>query len=209
MYMAGYSAYHRSLAHLNHQITQQLTHRSRDIWHGNVNMILNTRRCDGKFWDLVKKYLIHPRVPYTTSQILRNPSLSSLENVFGESNELDDSNDEVEKANECGEPSVKEKRTIFPKRCGTRSHYLRQHGKKKQAKRNKELSLRDNDLLARLVQSYLDEVNDINFWRWISILEILLESYVSRHLLDHEVLKEKEVKNHDPKETYAKNLAVN
>lgn len=117
-------------------------------------------------------------VPYTTSQILRNPSLSSLENVFGgsrpqhfenapnfnsppglpmsietpdvvnhledsnnniESNELDDSNDEVENANECGEPSVKEKRTIFPKRCGTGSHYLRQHGKKKQAKRNKEL----------------------------------------------------------------------
>ncbi|KAH0717388.1 hypothetical protein KY285_013419 [Solanum tuberosum] len=117
-------------------------------------------------------------VPYTMSQILRNSSLSSLENVFGgswpqhfenapnfnsspglpksietpevvnhledsnnniESNELDDSNDEVENANECGEPSVKEKRTIFPKRCGTRSHYLRQHGKKKQAKRNKEL----------------------------------------------------------------------
>ncbi|KAK4708424.1 hypothetical protein R3W88_029349 [Solanum pinnatisectum] len=97
-------------------------------------------------------------VQYTTSQILRNPSLSSFENVFGgsrprhfenapnfnsspglpmsietpddvnhledsnnniESNELDDSNDEVENANECGEPSVKEKRTIFPKRCGT------------------------------------------------------------------------------------------
>ncbi|KAK4734607.1 hypothetical protein R3W88_008868 [Solanum pinnatisectum] len=36
-----------------------------------------------------------------------------------ESNELDDSNDEVENANECGEPSVKEKHTIFPKRCGT------------------------------------------------------------------------------------------
>ncbi|XP_049366480.1 uncharacterized protein LOC125831322 [Solanum verrucosum] len=117
-------------------------------------------------------------VPYTRSQILRNSSLSSLENVFGgsrpqhfenapnfnsspglpmsietpnvvnhlvdsnnhiESNELDDSNNEVENANECGEPSVKEKRTIFSKRCGTGSHYLRQHGKKKQAKRNKEL----------------------------------------------------------------------
>ncbi|XP_049346784.1 uncharacterized protein LOC125811321 [Solanum verrucosum] len=117
-------------------------------------------------------------VPYTTSQILRNPSLSLLKNVFGgsrpqhfenapnfnsspglpmsietpdvvnhledsnnniESNELDDSNDEVENANESGEPSVKEKLTIFPKRCGTGSHYLRQHGKKKQAKRNKEL----------------------------------------------------------------------
>ncbi|KAK4736848.1 hypothetical protein R3W88_000545 [Solanum pinnatisectum] len=90
-------------------------------------------------------------VPYTTSQILRNPSLLSFENVFGgsrpqhfenapnfnsspglqmsietpdavnhleesknniEGNELDYSNDEVENANECGEPSVKEKRTI-------------------------------------------------------------------------------------------------
>ncbi|KAK4739759.1 hypothetical protein R3W88_003456 [Solanum pinnatisectum] len=97
-------------------------------------------------------------VSYTMSQILWNPSLSSLENVFGgsrpqyfenapnfnsslklpmsietpdainhlddsnnniESNELDDSNDEVENANECGELSVKEKCTIFPKRCGT------------------------------------------------------------------------------------------
>ena len=43
-------------------LTQQLTHRSRDIWNGSVNMILNTRRCDGKFWDLVKKYPIHPRI---------------------------------------------------------------------------------------------------------------------------------------------------
>ena len=34
-------------------------------------------------------------------------------------NHLEDSNDEVENANECGEPSVKEKRRIFPKRCGT------------------------------------------------------------------------------------------
>ena len=85
-------------------------------------------------------------VPYTASQILRNYSLSSLENVFGGSrpqhfenapnfnsspglpmsietpgvvNHLEDSNDEVENANECGEPSVKEKRRIFPKRCGT------------------------------------------------------------------------------------------
>uniref|UniRef100_M1B6J5 Uncharacterized protein n=1 Tax=Solanum tuberosum TaxID=4113 RepID=M1B6J5_SOLTU len=30
----------------------------------------------------------------------------------------------VENAGECGEPSVKEKRMIFPKRCGTGSHYL-------------------------------------------------------------------------------------
>ncbi|XP_049347717.1 uncharacterized protein LOC125812234 [Solanum verrucosum] len=117
-------------------------------------------------------------VPYTMSHILRNPSLSSLENLFGgswpqhfentlsfssspglpmsiktpdvvnniedsniniESNELDDSNDEVENARECGEPSVKEKRTIFSKCCGTGSHYLYQHDKKKRAKRNKEL----------------------------------------------------------------------
>ncbi|KAK6791309.1 hypothetical protein RDI58_010390 [Solanum bulbocastanum] len=115
-------------------------------------------------------------VPYTMSQILRNPSLSSFENVFSgsrpqhfenapnfnsspgllmsietpvavnhlkdsnnniKSNELDDSNDEVENANECGEPSVKEKRTIFPKRCGTGSYYLYQHGKMKQEKRKK------------------------------------------------------------------------
>ncbi|KAK4710158.1 hypothetical protein R3W88_004671 [Solanum pinnatisectum] len=110
-------------------------------------------------------------VPYTTSQILRNPSLSSLENVFGGSrpqhfenapnfnsspglpmsietlmlNELDDSNDEVENANECGEPSVKENRTFFPKRCGTGTinifilFFDINHGKKKQVKRNKEL----------------------------------------------------------------------
>ncbi|KAH0707770.1 hypothetical protein KY289_012846 [Solanum tuberosum] len=43
-------------------LTEQITHRSRDIWDGSVNMILNTSRCDGKFWDLVKKYPIPPRV---------------------------------------------------------------------------------------------------------------------------------------------------
>ena len=42
-------------------LTGQLTHRSRDIWIGNDNMILNTRKCDGKFWDLVNEHPIHPR----------------------------------------------------------------------------------------------------------------------------------------------------
>uniref|UniRef100_A0A3Q7ICZ0 Aminotransferase-like plant mobile domain-containing protein n=1 Tax=Solanum lycopersicum TaxID=4081 RepID=A0A3Q7ICZ0_SOLLC len=61
--MTGYSAYQLDLGPLEPSVlTQQLTHRSRDIWNGSVNMILNTRRCDGKFWDLVKKYPIHPRV---------------------------------------------------------------------------------------------------------------------------------------------------
>ena len=40
----------------------KLIHRSRDIWIGNDNMILNTRKCDGKFWDLVNEHPIHPRV---------------------------------------------------------------------------------------------------------------------------------------------------
>ena len=40
----------------------KLTHRSRDIWIGNDDMILNTRKCDGKFWDLVNEHPIHPRV---------------------------------------------------------------------------------------------------------------------------------------------------
>ena len=81
-------------------------------------------------------------------------------------NNLEDSNDEVENANECGEPSVKEKRRIFPKRCGTGtinifilfffdinaplfsrttenysclsgSHYLYQHGKKNKQRETK------------------------------------------------------------------------
>ena len=43
-------------------LTGQLTHRSQDIWEGNVNMILNTRREDGNFWKLIEKYPIHPRV---------------------------------------------------------------------------------------------------------------------------------------------------
>ena len=41
-------------------LTGQLLHRSRDIWIGNDNMILNTRKCDGKFWDLVNEHPIHP-----------------------------------------------------------------------------------------------------------------------------------------------------
>ncbi|KAK6781844.1 hypothetical protein RDI58_019640 [Solanum bulbocastanum] len=61
--MAGYSAYQLDPGPLEPSVlTQQHTHRSRDIWDGSVNMILNTRRCDGKLWDLVKKYPIHPRV---------------------------------------------------------------------------------------------------------------------------------------------------
>lgn len=43
-------------------LTEQHTHRSRDIWEGNDNMILNTRRCDGKFWNLIKEYPTPPRV---------------------------------------------------------------------------------------------------------------------------------------------------
>ncbi|KAH0654430.1 hypothetical protein KY290_031375 [Solanum tuberosum] len=43
-------------------LTGQLTHRSQDIWEGNVNMILNTRRDDGNFWKLIEKYPTHPRV---------------------------------------------------------------------------------------------------------------------------------------------------
>ncbi|KAH0702082.1 hypothetical protein KY285_016360 [Solanum tuberosum] len=43
-------------------LTEQLTHRSQDILIGNDNMILNTRKCDGRFWDLVNEHPIHPRV---------------------------------------------------------------------------------------------------------------------------------------------------
>ncbi|KAG5608439.1 hypothetical protein H5410_019720 [Solanum commersonii] len=102
-------------------------------------------------------------VPYMTPQtpqISRDPSISSHENVFGsyrpqhfenapnftsshvEGNELNDSNDEVngdemEDASQGGEPSVKKKRIIFPKLCGTRSHHFNEHGQKKQTKGNK------------------------------------------------------------------------
>ncbi|KAK4718392.1 hypothetical protein R3W88_016730 [Solanum pinnatisectum] len=61
--MAGNIAYQLDLGPLESSVlTKQITHRSRNIWDGSVNMILNTRRCDGKFWDLVKKYPIPPRV---------------------------------------------------------------------------------------------------------------------------------------------------
>ncbi|KAK6774111.1 hypothetical protein RDI58_029350 [Solanum bulbocastanum] len=61
--MAGYSAYQLDPGPLEPSVLiQQHTHRSQDIWDGSVNMILNTRRCDGKLWDLVKKYPIHPLV---------------------------------------------------------------------------------------------------------------------------------------------------
>uniref|UniRef100_A0A3Q7G3U7 Aminotransferase-like plant mobile domain-containing protein n=1 Tax=Solanum lycopersicum TaxID=4081 RepID=A0A3Q7G3U7_SOLLC len=74
--MTGYSAYRLDPGPLEPSVlTQQLTHRSRDIWNGSVNMILNTRRCDGKFWDLVKKYPIHPRV-------LKMIELSGLYGVY-------------------------------------------------------------------------------------------------------------------------------
>ncbi|KAL3373857.1 hypothetical protein AABB24_005705 [Solanum stoloniferum] len=61
--MAGNNAYQLDPGPLDPCVlTGQLTHRSRDIWIGNDNMILNTRKCDGKFWDLVNEHPIHPRV---------------------------------------------------------------------------------------------------------------------------------------------------
>ncbi|KAG5619875.1 hypothetical protein H5410_005093 [Solanum commersonii] len=74
--MAGNNAYQLDPGPLELSVlTEQLTHRSRDIWDGNVNMILNTRRCDDKFWDLVKKYLITP-------QVLEAIQLSRLYGVY-------------------------------------------------------------------------------------------------------------------------------
>ncbi|XP_019070560.1 uncharacterized protein [Solanum lycopersicum] len=87
-------------------------------------------------------------VTYTTTQtpqISRNPSLSSLENVFGsnqpqhfdnapnfmDGDELEDAN---QGASQGGEPSMKKKRTIIPKLCRTGSHYLNQHGQKNKTK---------------------------------------------------------------------------
>lgn len=80
-------------------------------------------------------------VTYTTPQtpqISRNPSVSSLENVFGSNQpqhfdnapnfvDGDESEDANQGANQGGEPSVKKKRTIIPKLCRTgmlkSSHY--------------------------------------------------------------------------------------
>ncbi|KAF3654766.1 hypothetical protein FXO37_16303 [Capsicum annuum] len=62
-YMAGSSSYKLDPGSLEPSVlTQQLTHRSRDIWDRSADMILNTRKSDGSFWKLVEKYPIHPRV---------------------------------------------------------------------------------------------------------------------------------------------------
>ncbi|XP_016553856.1 protein MAIN-LIKE 2-like [Capsicum annuum] len=61
--MAGSSSYKSDPGPLEPSIlTEQLTHRSRDIWDGSVDMALNTRKSDGGFYKLVEKYPIHPRV---------------------------------------------------------------------------------------------------------------------------------------------------
>ncbi|KAF3620384.1 hypothetical protein FXO38_32384 [Capsicum annuum] len=61
--MAGSSSYKLDPGSLEPSVlTQQLTHRSRDIWDRSADMILNTRKSDGSFWKLVEKYPIHPRV---------------------------------------------------------------------------------------------------------------------------------------------------
>ncbi|KAM3203366.1 protein MAIN-LIKE 2-like [Capsicum annuum] len=61
--MAGSSSYKLDPGPLEPSVlTQQLTHRSRDIWDGSADMILNTRKSDGSFCKLVEKYPIHPRV---------------------------------------------------------------------------------------------------------------------------------------------------
>ena len=59
--MAANNAYQLDLGPLDLSVlTGKLIHRSRDIWIGNDNMILNTKKCDGKFWDLVNEHPIHP-----------------------------------------------------------------------------------------------------------------------------------------------------
>ncbi|KAM3198946.1 hypothetical protein P3L10_034098 [Capsicum annuum] len=61
--MSGSSSYKLDPGPLEPSVlTQQLTHRSRDIWDESVDMILNTRKSDGSFWKLIEKYPIHPRV---------------------------------------------------------------------------------------------------------------------------------------------------
>ncbi|KAM3361846.1 hypothetical protein P3S68_016700 [Capsicum galapagoense] len=61
--MAGSSLYKLDPGPLEPSVlTQQLTHRSRDIWDGSADMILNTRKSDESFWKLVEKYPIHPQV---------------------------------------------------------------------------------------------------------------------------------------------------
>ncbi|XP_060177720.1 serine/threonine-protein phosphatase 7 long form homolog [Lycium barbarum] len=61
--MAENNAYQMDPGPLDSSIlNEQLTHRSRDIWDGKDNVILNTRRCDGNFWDFVKEHPIDTRV---------------------------------------------------------------------------------------------------------------------------------------------------
>ncbi|KAF3667096.1 putative serine/threonine-protein kinase-like [Capsicum annuum] len=61
--MAGSSSYKLDPGPLEPSVlTQQITHRSRDIWDGSADMILNTRKSDGSFWKLIEKYPIHLRV---------------------------------------------------------------------------------------------------------------------------------------------------
>ncbi|KAM3287490.1 hypothetical protein P3S67_020920 [Capsicum chacoense] len=49
--MAGSNSYKLDPGPLEPSVlTQQLTHRSRDIWDGSGDMILNTRKSDGSFW---------------------------------------------------------------------------------------------------------------------------------------------------------------
>ncbi|PHT53130.1 Peroxisome biogenesis protein 2 [Capsicum baccatum] len=62
-FMSGSSSYKLDPGPLESSVlTEQLTHRSRDIWDGCVDMVLNTRKSDGHFWKLIEKYPIHPRV---------------------------------------------------------------------------------------------------------------------------------------------------
>ncbi|KAM3326497.1 hypothetical protein P3S67_001623 [Capsicum chacoense] len=61
--MAGSSSYKLDPGPLEPSVlTEQLTHRSRDIWDESVDMVLNTKKSDGGFWKLLEKYPIHPRV---------------------------------------------------------------------------------------------------------------------------------------------------
>ncbi|KAF3634635.1 putative strictosidine synthase 1-like [Capsicum annuum] len=62
-FMASSSSYKLDPGPLEPSIlTEQLTHRSRDIWDGSVDMVLNIRKSDRGFWKLIEKYPIHPRV---------------------------------------------------------------------------------------------------------------------------------------------------
>ncbi|WMV44463.1 hypothetical protein MTR67_037848 [Solanum verrucosum] len=134
------------------EILDRQVRRLRNKEVASVKVLWRSQSVEGATWEAEAAMKSKFRFSASRSRLDRFPISSSADSVVPcprlggssgrDSNELNNSNnelndDETEDTSQGGEPSVKKKRIIFPKLCGTGSHHLNELGQKKKTKGNK------------------------------------------------------------------------